>query len=153
MKSTACLAMSARLGRGALRIERLQPVAEAGNEPLLEMDRRLHIGLGVADDRPPGAGGDRNVLATGQRQRVEDDVGDLLDAAGRARHGRHAFELQLRRGRGEQHGEDVVARRIHVENDAFHLTPLGSSGTLGFDRDSARLMVSSVSWMMRGRAR
>ena len=59
MKSTACLSIGLRSGCGALRIEILQPVAEAGSEPLLEMDRSLHVGLGIADDRPPGAGGDR----------------------------------------------------------------------------------------------
>ena len=55
------------------------------SEPLLEMDRSLHVGLGIADDRPPGAGGDGNVLAAGQRQRVEHDIGHLLDAARRRR--------------------------------------------------------------------
>ena len=114
------------------------------------MNRGLHIGLGIADDRPPGARGDGNVLAAGERQRVEGDIGDLLDAAGRPRHSRHAFELQLRRGRGEQYREDVVARRIHVENDSFHLTPWTPEQA---STASARLMVSSVSWMTRGRAR
>ena len=34
--------------------------------------------------------------AAGKGQRVEDDVGHLLDAAGRTGHGRHALEPQMR---------------------------------------------------------
>ena len=47
------------------RIEFLQPVAKLRHEPLLEMDRGFHVGLGIADDGTPSAGGDRNVLAPG----------------------------------------------------------------------------------------
>ena len=123
--------MGLRVGLRCLGVEILQPFAEARSEPLLEMDRSLHVGLGIADDRPPGAGGDGNVLAAGQRQRVEHDIGHLLDAARGACHGGHPFELQIWRRCGEQDGKNVVACRIDVENDAFHVTPWSLDA--GFD--------------------
>ena len=120
MKSTACPGVAWRDGRRRRRIEFLQPVAETGDQPLLEMHRRLHVGLGIADDRPPGAGVDRDIVAPGQRQRVEDDIGDLFDRAGGTGDGGDAFEPDIRVRRGKQHGENIVAGRIHVEDYAFH---------------------------------
>ena len=121
------------------------------------MDRRFHVGLGIADDRPPRAGVNRDVVASGKPQRVEDDVGDLLDRASRTDHGGYALEPEVWIRRGKQHGENVVAGRIHVEDYAFHGGFLHEGclppGSVFLSADSSFCIDASVSMMIFGRAR
>jgi hypothetical protein len=70
----------------------------------------------------PGSAATGTRRHAGERQRIEGDIGDLLDAA-QHRSPSTASSFQLRRGRGKQDGKDIVARRVHVENDAFHFMP------------------------------
>jgi hypothetical protein len=106
--------------RRRLLIEHPQSIAKTGSESFLEMDRRRHVSLGVSDDRPPGSRGHRHIPTIRERQRIQYDVGHLFDSSGRASHRRDSLELQIRRGRGKEDSQYVVASRIDVENDALH---------------------------------
>ena len=81
------------------------------------MNGGLHVLLGIADDWSPGARGYRKIIPARQCRGIEHHIGDLLDGPGSTGYSCDALELDEIRSEREEDGENVVARRIHVEND------------------------------------